>query len=120
MGGDGRPPAQADARRRGGRAQLQRARAQGARRGGGGGDGGARLRPPRLQLQRAPRPRLRGQLQRDVQRVSGRPRQHVRRQDHQMLRELRGVRGEAGAGAGAHPGGDHERVPVSFAGFLAV
>lgn len=57
----------------------------------------------------------RGQFRRDVQRVAGRPRAHVRRQDHQMFLRLRGVRGEISAGPDQDPGGNNERMPVSSA-----
>lgn len=55
----------------------------------------------------------RRQLHRDVLRLARGPRQHLRREDHQVLRQLRGVGGEAGPRPGQDPGGDHERMPVS-------
>jgi len=54
-----------------------------------------------------------GQFWRDVQRVSGRPGAHVRRQNHQMLLRLRGVRGEISAGSDQDSGRNNERMPVS-------
>lgn len=53
------------------------------------------------------------QLHRNVLRFSRGSGEHVRREDHQVLLQLRRECGEAGARTGAIPGGDHERVPVS-------